>query len=202
MLLQQGFSRLFRDGEMIELQKPEDYPFDNFDGTYVLIDRLKADEEIRQRLVDSLEICFREGHAAVIKVPSSEFLVSSSPSDNQKLGTRNQELPFSDKFVCKYDGTVYEEPEPTLFSFNSPFGACPVCQGFGITIGVDYDLVIPNPLLSLKDGAIEPFSRPTHAWAQKELTRYASSAGIKMNVPFADLPDYQQNCIIYGDEGW
>ena len=203
-LLQQGFSRLYRDGEMLELQKPEDYKFDNFDNTYVLIDRLKADKDMRQRLVDSLEICFREGHAAVI---SSEFGVPALAGSSQqqrlsKAGTPNSELKFSDRFICKYDGTRYEEPEPHLFSFNSPFGACPMCQGFGNTIGIDYGLVIPNPLISLKDGAIEPFTRPTHAWAQKELVRYAESANIDMKVPFADLPDFQQNCIIYGDEGW
>ena len=203
LLLQQGFSRLFRNGEMIELQKPEDYPFDDFEGTYVLIDRLKADKEIRQRLVDSLEICFREGHAAHI-VTSSGFGVSSSRTDDSKLETGNSELTlkFSDKFICKYDGTVYEEPEPHLFSFNSPFGACPVCQGFGNTIGVDYDLVIPNQLLSIKEGVIDPFTRPAHAWAQKELLKYASSAKININTPFADLHDFQQNAIIYGDEGW
>ena len=201
MLLQQGFSRVYRDGEVIELQRPEDYPFDDFRGTYVLIDRLKASQDIRQRLVDSLEICFREGHAATI-VPS--FQVSSSDRDNLEPETRNKEraLQYSDKFICKYDGTVYEEPEPQLFSFNSPFGACPLCQGFGNTIGVDYDLVIPNPLLSIKDGAIEPFTRPQHSWAQKELLKYASSAKIDVNTPFADLHDYQQNAIIYGDEGW
>ncbi|HVF30971.1 MAG TPA: excinuclease ABC subunit UvrA, partial [Pyrinomonadaceae bacterium] len=114
----------------------------------------------------------------------------------------NQKLKFSDNFVCKYDGTLYEEPEPHLFSFNSPFGACPVCQGFGNTIGVDYDLVIPNPLLSIKDGAIEPFTRPQHSWAQKELLKYASSAGIDIKKPYADLDDYRQNAIIYGDDGW
>lgn len=183
-LLQQGFSRLYRGGEMIELQKPEDYPFDNFDNTFVLIDRLKADPEIRQRLVDSLEICFREGHAAIVETVDG------------------RQLKFSDQFICKYDGTRYEEPEPHLFSFNSPFGACPTCQGFGNTIGIDYGLVIPNQLKSIKDGAIEPFTRPTHAWAQKELLRYAASANIDIKVPFADLPDFQQNCIIYGDEGW
>jgi excinuclease ABC subunit A len=201
LLLQQGFSRLYRDGEVIELQKPEDYPFDNFDATYVLIDRLKADKEIRQRLVDSLETCFREGHAAQI-VSSSAFQVSSP--DNSRPETQNTELElkFSDKYICKYDGTLYEEPEPHLFSFNSPFGACPVCQGFGNTIGVDYDLVIPNQLLSIKDGAIEPFTRPQHAWAQKELLKYLGSAKINANTPFADLHDYQQNAIIYGDEGW
>ncbi len=210
-LLQQGFSRLYRGGEMIELQKPEDYPHDDFDNTYVLIDRLAAASDIRQRLVDSLETCFREAHAAVIEVAGARTLLSSSPVPPAKTIVRashagGQECPrslrFSDRFVCKYDGTLYEEPEPHLFSFNSPFGACPTCQGFGNTIGIDYGLVIPNPLLSLKEGAIEPFTRPTHAWAQKELVKYAESASIDLKKPFADLPDFQQNCIIYGDEGW
>jgi len=192
-LLQQGFSRLYRDGEIIELQKPEDYPFEDFAGTFVLIDRLKADVEIRQRLVDSLEICFREGHGAVVQ--------QGFQPDDQQAG-KPVVLKFSDRYICKYDGARYEEPEPTLFSFNSPFGACPTCQGFGNTIGIDYGLVIPNPLLSLAAGAIEPFTRPTHAWAQKELARYAASASIDMRIPFADLPDWQQNNIIYGDEGW
>ena len=62
--------------------------------------------------------------------------------------------------------------------------------------------MIPNPLLSLKQRAIEPFTRPTHAWAQKELVKYAAHANIDMDEPFADLPEYQQNCIIDGDEGW
>lgn len=185
-LLQQGFSRLYRGGELIELARPEDYKFADFNGTSVLIDRLTADSEIRQRLVDSLETCFREGHASII----------------EKVGGDPLTLRFSDRYICKYDGTPYEEPEPQLFSFNSPYGACPTCQGFGNTIGVDYDLVIPNPLLSIKDGAIEPFTRPQHAWAQKELLKYAASANIDIKVPYADLPDFQQNCIVYGDEGW
>jgi excinuclease ABC subunit A len=189
-LLQQGYSRLFRENSVIELEKPEDYPHDDFENTFVLVDRLTANKETRQRLVDSLEICFREGHGALIKVVIS---------DHASEGT---ELKFSDSFICKYDATRYEEPEPQLFSFNSPFGACPTCQGFGNTIGVDIDLVIPNPLLSLKGGAVEPFTRPTHAWAQKELLRYAASANIDTTKSFADLPDFQQNCVIYGDEGW
>ncbi|MDM7922661.1 MAG: excinuclease ABC subunit UvrA [Pyrinomonadaceae bacterium] len=183
-LLQQGFSRLYRNGEVLELARPEDYTFGDFEGTYVLIDRLKASPDIRQRLVDSLETCFREGHAALIET------------------TEGEQLKFSDSFICKYDGTVYEEPEPHLFSFNSPFGACPTCQGFGNTIGVDFGLVIPNQLLSIKDGAVEPFTRPQHAWAQKELLRYCANAGIDIKKPYADLDDYQQNNIVYGDDGW
>ena len=184
LLLQQGFSRLFRNGETLELQKPEDYPYEDFENTFVLIDRLAASPDIRQRLVDSLETCFREGHAALIQT------------------TDGEQLKFSDKFICKYDGTVYEEPEPHLFSFNSPFGACPTCQGFGNTIGVDYDLVIPNPLLSIKDGAIEPFTRPQHAWAQKELVKYAADNKIDVKTPFADLPETERQAITNGGKGW
>ncbi|MGB7067873.1 MAG: excinuclease ABC subunit UvrA [Pyrinomonadaceae bacterium] len=183
-LLQQGFSRLYRNGETIELQRPEDYGYDDFDGTFVLIDRLKAAPDIRQRLVDSLETCFREGHAAVIR------------------SVEGEELKFSDRFICKYDATAYEEPEPQLFSFNSPFGACPTCQGFGNTVGIDYDLVIPNQLLSIAGGAIEPFTRPQHAWAQKELLKYAAANGIAVDTPLADLPDDQRRTIQYGTKGW
>ena len=113
-LLGHGFARLFRDGEMIELQKPEDYKFKDFENTFALVDRLKAAKSIRQRLVDSLEICFRESGAAII----------------QTAETEPQILNFSEQFICKYDGTIYEEPEPRLFSFNSPFGACPLVSGF------------------------------------------------------------------------
>jgi excinuclease ABC subunit A len=195
-LLQQGFSRLFRDGEMIELQKPEDYSFADFENTYVLIDRLKADPETRQRLVDSLETCFRESHSAVVEQAFQPV------QDTERQAGKPVVLKFSDKFICKYDGTVYEEPEPLLFSFNSPFGACPTCQGFGNTIGVDYELVVPNPLLSLKEGAIEPFTRPQYAWAQKELMSFAKSNSIDVNTPFADLPESECRTVLQGTRGW
>ena len=196
LLLQQGFSRLYRDGEIIDLQRPEDYKFDDFENTFVLIDRLKADQEIRQRLVDSLEICFREGHSAIVEQ-------AAEPVQSEERQARQPTvLKFSDKFICKYDGTVYEEPEPHLFSFNSPFGACPLCQGFGNTIGVDYDLVIPNPLLTIREGAVDPFTKPTNAWAQKELLKYTTSNSIASDVPFADLSDEERNAIINGAPGW
>jgi len=185
-LLGHGFSRLLRDNETIDLQKPEDYQHKDFENTFVLIDRLKAEKSIRQRLVDSLETCFRESKAAIIKTAESE----------------PQTLNFSEQFVCKYDGTIYEEPEPRLFSFNSPFGACPLCQGFGNTIDIDYSLVVPNENLSLEDGAIDPFTRPQYDWAQKELMKFARSEGIDTKAAFADLTDAQRNIIFDGKRGW
>ncbi len=184
-LMQSGFTRLLRNGETIELQKPEDYQFKDFNETFVLIDRLKAESSIRQRLVDSLETCFRDAGAAVVKTADGATT-----------------LNFSDKFICKYDGTVYEEPEPRLFSFNSPFGACPLCQGFGNTIDIDFALVVPNENLSLENDAVEPFSRPQYDWAKKELLKFARSENIPINLAFADLTDAQKEVIYEGKRGW
>ncbi len=184
-LLGRGFVRLFRDGEMIELQKPEDYLFDDFEGTFVLIDRLKSEKSTLQRLVDSLEICFRESGSAIIQT-----------ADGSKV------LKFSNQFVCKYDGSTYETPEPHLFSFNSPFGACPKCQGFGNTVGIDFNLVVPNPLLSIDDGAIDPFTKPQHLWAATALKTFCETENIPTNVAFADLSDETRTAILEGNGKW
>ena len=186
-LMQRGFTRLYADGQIIELHSPDDYKLDSFDNVFVMVDRLTASPEIRQRLVDSLEICFQEGHAnANIETAGSERL----------------HLKFSDRFECKNDGTVYAQPEPRLFSFNNPYGACPTCQGFGNTIGLDMDLVIPNPGLSLKDGAIEPWTKPQHEWAMDELRQFCKAEKISMTVPFAQLSRAEQRAIIEGKKEW
>ncbi|MBC7797534.1 MAG: excinuclease ABC subunit UvrA, partial [Pyrinomonadaceae bacterium] len=184
-LLGQGFSRLFRNGEMIELNSPDDYKFDDFDETFVMVDRLKSDIETRQRLVDSLEICFQNGDGnAIIKTVDETT------------------LKFSNQFVCKYDGTRFETPEPHLFSFNSPFGACPICQGFGNTTGLDIDLVIPNPMLSIEDGAIDPFTKPQAEWAFSDLLKFCVTEKIPVDAPYIELSDKQKQSIIDGKNRW
>src|SRR6185295_13159678 len=98
--------------------------------------------------------------------------------------------------------TIYATPEPRRFSFNNPFGACPTCQGFGNTIGLDLDLVIPNPGLSLKDGAIEPWTKPQHEWAMSELKQFCRAEKIPLNVPFKALNRSDQQAIIEGRGDW
>ncbi len=182
-LMQRGFTRLYVNGETIDLSSPDDYPREDFDDVYVLVDRLSARPDVRQRLVDSLEICFSEGHGSAV--------IEAAGADRQRLR-------FSDRFECKYDGTIYATPEPRLFSFNNPYGACPTCQGFGNTIGLDLDLVIPNPGLSLKDGAIEPWTKPQHEWAMAELKQFCRAEKISMTVPFNHLSRSDQQAIIEG----
>ncbi len=186
-LMQRGFIRLYSKGEIIELNSPDDYLLPNFENVFVLVDRLTARSDVRQRLVDSLETCFQEGHGSAV--------IETAGADPKRL-------QFSEKFSCKYDGTSYEEPEPRLFSFNNPFGACPTCQGFGNTIGLDLDLVIPNPGLSLGDGAIEPWTKPQHQWAMDELRQFCKTEKISMTVPFVQLSRAEQRAVIEGKGEW
>ena len=182
-LMQRGFTRLFFNGQTIDLSSPDDYPRDDFNDVFVLVDRLTARSDVRQRLVDSLETCFQEGQGSA--------LVETADAERQRRR-------FSDRFECKYDGTSYATPEPRLFSFNNPYGACPTCQGFGNTIGLDLDLVIPNPGLSLKDGAIEPWTKPQHEWAQAELKQFCRAEKISMTVPFNQLSSADQQAVVEG----
>jgi excinuclease ABC subunit A len=186
-LMQRGFTRLFYQGKTIELNTPDDFTRNDFENVYVLVDRLTARSDVRQRLVDSLEICFREGHGSALIETAEE---------------KPRQFRFSERFECKYDGTVYATPEPRLFSFNNPYGACPTCQGFGNTIGLDLDLVIPNPGLSLKEGAIEPWTKPQHEWAMSELKQFCRGEKISMNVPFNQLSRANQEAIIEGRGEW
>ena len=189
-LMQRGFTRLFAGGEIIELRSPDDYARPDFADVFVLVDRLAASEDVRARLVDSLETCFIEGHgAAVVRTATAG-------------GETPLSLRFSEKFECKYDGTIYAEPEPRLFSFNNPYGACPTCQGFGNTIGLDLDLVVPNPQLSLDEGAVEPWTKPQYEWARTELRRFAKGEGIPVDEPFAALSKQQQRAVVEGKGSW
>ncbi len=186
-LMQRGFTRLLVEGRTLELRTPDDYTRADFAGVYVLVDRLVARADVRERLVDSFETCFIEGHGS--------SLIQTADAEPRSL-------KFSERFECKYDGTVYAQPEPRLFSFNNPFGACPTCQGFGNTIGLDLDLVIPNPQLSLADGAVEPWTKPQYDWARAELRRFARQERIPLDVPFQELTRQQQKAVVDGKNGW
>jgi excinuclease ABC subunit A len=186
-LMQRGFTRLYRDRRIIELSTPDSYQHDDFDETFVLVDRLTARPEVRSRLVDSVEVCYQEGHGQAVIETAVEQPVR---------------LSFSEQYECKACGLKYAAPEPRLFSFNNPFGACPTCQGFGNTIGLDLDLVIPNRELSLAGGAIEPWMKPQYDWAQKELLKFSRREGIPTDVPFRQLSRDHQNAVVKGRNGF
>jgi excinuclease ABC subunit A len=188
-LRKRGFNRLYQAERVFEFSTPEELLDVDFSkAVYVLVDRLTLSPEIRSRLVDSIEICYREGHGEAIL----EFVPDAR-------GDAPEQLTFNERFDCKKCGAAYQEPEPRLFSFNSPYGACPRCQGFGNTIDFDPDRVVPDKGKSLADGAIEPWTKPRHRQLSVEMRRYARSKGIPIDVPFRELSAAQRNAILDGD---
>jgi excinuclease ABC subunit A len=188
-LQKRGFNRLLQNGRVFEFSKPEDLLDADFSKPiFVLVDRLVTGPDVRSRLVDSIEICFREGGGEVIL----EFL----PEGN---GGKWERLAFSEQFACRKCGQTHAAPEPRLFSFNSPYGACPRCQGFGNTIDFDPDLVIPDKGKSLNDGAIEPWTKPRYRSMQQELRKFARARGIPFDVPFFQLAREHKELILEGD---
>jgi excinuclease ABC subunit A len=177
-LRKKGFNRLFQGGRLFEFSTPESLlDIDFSKPLYVLVDRVAIGPDLHQRLVDTIEICFRE---------TGEVVFQNAASGEQ--------LRFNEKFQCKTCLREFSVPEPILFSFNSPFGACPRCQGFGNTIDFDMDRVIPDKGLSLDDGAIDPWTKPKYrSW----LGNFRKSAGkkVRFDVPYCDLKESERAAI-------
>ncbi|MBZ5594241.1 MAG: excinuclease ABC subunit UvrA [Acidobacteriia bacterium] len=188
-LRQKGFSRLFQGSRTFDFSTPESLlDIDFSKPLYVLADRLAITPDLHQRLVDTTETAYREAGEVIF--------------ENAGSGER---LRFSEKFECKQCGTAFVEPEPVLFSFNSPAGACPRCQGFGNTIDYDMDLAVPDKSLTLDEGAVEPWTKPKgREWFLKLKRGAAAPKGIRvrMNVPFCDLSDEEKKYVIEGGPGF
>ncbi len=184
-----GFNRLYQDGRLHEFSSPETLLDVDFSRpVFVVVDRLAVSAESRSRLIDSIEICYREGSGEAIL----EFVADAA-------GNGAERLVFNDRFECKNDGAIYQEPEPRLFSFNNPYGACPRCQGFGNTIDFDLNLVVPDGSKSLDDGAIEPWTKPRYRALLQDVKKWARAQGIPTNIAWRHLTADQRRLILEGD---
>jgi excinuclease ABC subunit A len=186
-LRKRGFNRLFQNDRIFEFSTPESLLDVNFSQpVYALVDRIVVAPDQRPRIVDAVELAYRE---------AGEVIFQSAPRD----GGPSQELRFAQRFECKRCHIRYEEPEPRLFSFNNPFGACPRCQGFGNTIDFDLDLVIPDPNRTIAEGPIDPWTKPKYRTLHADLRKFARQHGIPIDVPWCDLDRDHQQLIIEGE---
>ncbi len=189
-LRRRGYNRLFQNGNTVEFSTPESLlELDFREPIFVLIDRLALSPDIRSRLVDAIETGFRE---------SGEIRFHTVPRDSSPA----QMLRYSSAFECTTCHRAYREPEPRLFSFNNPFGACPRCQGFGNTIDFDPNLIIPDRSKTLAGDAIAPWASGKYRPHHGEMMRAARTAGIPANVPWYDLTETQQHFIEDGGPGF
>ncbi|HEY3936923.1 MAG TPA: excinuclease ABC subunit UvrA [Bryobacteraceae bacterium] len=176
-----GFNRLFQDGKVFEFSTPESLlEIDFAKPLYVLADRIVIQPDSHQRLVDTVEICYRETGEVFFEAAGEAEPV---------------QLYFSEKFVCKTCGLAAVPPEPTLFSFNNPIGACPVCQGFGNTVDYDLDLIVPDPSLSLEEGAVDPWTKPQYSWYYNEDFKPKARGKARLNVAYAELKPEEKEFV-------
>ena len=180
-LTRRGFARVRLGAEVVDLAAPPPptLPGPELD---VVLDRVVLAADGRARLVDSLETALREGGGRV-----AVEIVG---------GARRA---FTEEFRCGACGAALERPQPLLFSFNHPLGACAECKGFGNVLKYDESLVVPDRALSLGAGAIEPWTHPSGKWYQRELVRAARRAGVDLNVPWERLGERERRLVYDGD---
>ena len=190
----QGYVRARVDGEVVEidefLKRPDRLARYEQHTIEVVIDRLVRRDGIERRLTDSLETALRlaDGVAEV------ELVARESEGDNETL-------TFSQHLACPLCGTSYEELAPRNFSFNSPYGACETCDGLGTTFEVDPELVVPDPDLSLADGAISPWRAAHTQYFQRMLESVAQDNGFDLDKPWSKLTAAQRKIVLFGVKG-
>jgi excinuclease ABC subunit A len=168
----------------------------------VVADRVQVSGDataLRQRLTDSIETAYLEGGGAAWAIevgePRDENPEPRAASSEPRVPVVHE---FSERFECRPCGITYEDPQPRLFSFNNPFGACPVCHGFGNIIELDINLVVPDPAKSIQQGAIEPWSKPHYRAQLAELKKAARKRNVRVDVPWAELTEAEKEFVVNG----
>ena len=203
-----GFVRVIADGTVLHL--------DEITGTkpnlakikelLVVTDRLVVSADSRTRLTDALETAFREGDGDAVVIASAQektTLSSAALPAASRAASREADSPipplrFTTAFRCPNDGHIAPAPTPQLFSFNNPRGACETCNGFGATLEYDEALIVPYPERSLREGALDPWTKPRYDNKRLHLAEFAKKEGIPLDTPWQDLKPVQRERLLHG----
>jgi len=180
-----GFVRLVTGKKVIDLAETDDSIELPAGEILVVVDRLTMAKNTRQRLADSVQTAMDEGAGRVVV-----------------WRQRGKHLKFSDRFHCAHCDQEFIKPTPLLFSFNSPFGACPECHGFGNKLSLDLDLIVPDRNKTLRNGAIEPWTKSHRDWFQDQLEELSRRHGVRLDVPFRKLHDKEVRMVLEGAPGF
>jgi excinuclease ABC subunit A len=181
-LTRRGFARVRANGEVLDLAQAPPADVTGLREIAVILDRVVLDEAARRRLRESVDTALREGNGRV------DVHVLDGPVRS-----------FAEALRCPACSAALERPQPLLFSFNHPLGACPECKGFGNILKYDEALVVPDPTRTLADGAVEPWKYPSGRWYQRELVKAARKRGFDLDKPFQTLADDERKFVYEGD---
>ncbi len=179
-LSRQGFTELFCEGRTVPFS--EFKPKKGVSEIWVVVDRLSFEKRSEKRLIDSLELAYQLGKGEA----------------GAGFEGKPDLLPFSERYRCDRCALDYREPAPNLFSFNSPLGACPTCQGFGRVITIDWDRVIPDVRRSVEEGAVEPWTKPSAHREFEQLLRFCRRKRIPLDTAWKDLSETHRQWILKG----
>ncbi len=183
----QGFVRVALDGAVQHLDELLTQPIDITlaKEVLVIVDRLAASADLRGRLADAIGTAFAEGEGDCV-------VLLADAADGA-----SHRLRFTERFECPNDGTRAPSPTPQLFSFNSPRGACPTCNGFGAVLEYDEALIVPRPERTLREGALDPWTKPRYDNKRRALAEFARREQIPMDAPWRDLPARARHALLH-----
>jgi excinuclease ABC subunit A len=184
-----GFLRARIDGDIVELTTRIQLDRYKVHDIEIVIDRIAVNAEDRSRIAESVKLALRHGKGTMMVIEA----------DGNK-GTKGEARHFSRHLMCPTSGISYDDPAPNLFSFNSPYGACPKCNGLGHILEIDTNKIIPNRARSIKSGAIVPIGEYRSSWIFKQLDAIADKYKFKLSDPVKDIPEDALNAILYGTD--
>ncbi len=199
--MKKGFQRVKIDGTFYEIADAPKLDKKFKHDIDVVVDRLVVKSDIAKRLADSFETAFGLADGiAIAELADKPVPKAEREGANKSKNDTHERVVFSARFACPVSGFTIDEIEPRLFSFNAPAGACPKCDGLGTELQFEPDLVVPDATLSLKDGAVFPWSRTgaTSPYYEQTLEALAKHYKVSMSTPWERLPKHVQLAILYG----
>ena len=200
-LMKKGFQRVKINGTFYEIPDAPKLDKKFKHDIDVVVDRIVVRDDLATRLADSMETALELADGiAVVEFADKELPKSATKGANKSKNDTHERIVFSARFACPVSGFTIDEVEPRLFSFNSPAGACPKCDGLGTELQFEADLVVPDGNVSLRQGAIQPWAKTgaTSPYYEQTLQALARHFKVQMTTPWAELPREVQNAILFG----
>jgi len=206
-----GFTKMRIDGVIVDITPKMQLDRYKIHDIEIVIDRLEITKDIKPRLYQSLQTAMKQGKGTIMLTSPSPSLPEgeSGKTTKKTKDSRSKSLPlgevggavfFSRYLMCPTSGISYDEPAPNLFSFNSPYGACPKCNGLGVVSEVDISKIVPNQSISIRKGAIAPLGPAKGIWVFKQIEAIGEKYKFNLDTPFEDIPEEAINILLNGSE--
>jgi excinuclease ABC subunit A len=196
-----GFSKVRVDGKILDIAPKMQVDRYKIHDIEIVIDRLEIKGDVKARLKQSLQVAMKHGKGTImVSEHEEETKASSAKGKKQNGAPSGKAVFFSRSLMCPTSGISYDEPAPNLFSFNSPYGACPQCNGLGEISEIDINKIVPSKNLSISKGAIAPIGTAKNSWIFRQMEAIGHTYGFSLDTPFSDIPDEAVNVLLYGSE--